>query len=356
MKHSRLVAATSLLAAGAIVLSGCDVPHTTMAYASEVVTCGGKPAITASGSTAQTNAMKRFVSAYGKACPGHTLNYTANGSGAGISDFLAGKSDFAGSDIPLSDDQYAAAKQRCGGSDAWNLPVVFGPLAITYNLYNVDFSHATPAQRRKVLNDMIREELFVQRGKELDVASTDPEVRNAMVNAVELEIASDAITSQPTEAALRGYYESHLERYASEGIMTVDDYIFPANSADASQAIEAFRSRPPTPDLIAQWGGRSSGKVGDEEFYFAAHIHLGARLFAAARALPQGGISDPIPMADGVHVLYMRRNVTPSPLDFVAARDKVMSDYRNERIRHLTIEAEAFLSKRAHVLIAADLR
>jgi phosphate transport system substrate-binding protein len=139
MKHSRLVAAISLLAAGAIVLSGCDVPHTTMAYASEVVTCGGKPAITASGSTAQANAMKRFVSAYGKACPGHTLNYTANGSGAGISDFLAGKSDFAGSDTPLSDDQYAGAKQRCGGSDAWNLPVVFGPLAITYNLYNVDF-------------------------------------------------------------------------------------------------------------------------------------------------------------------------------------------------------------------------
>jgi len=139
MKHSRLVAAISLLAAGAIVLSGCDVPHTTMAYASDVVTCGGKPAITASGSTAQTNAMKRFVSAYGKACPGHTLNYTANGSGAGISDFLAGKSDFAGSDTPLSDDQYPAAKQRCGGSDAWNLPAVFGPLAITYNLYNVDF-------------------------------------------------------------------------------------------------------------------------------------------------------------------------------------------------------------------------
>lgn len=224
------------------------------------------------------------------------------------------------------------------------------------NLYNVDFSHATRAQRRKVLDDMIREELFVQRGKELDVASTDPEVRNAMVNAVELEIASDAITSQPTEAALRSYYQSHLERYASEGIMTVDDYIFPANSAVASQAIEAFRSQAPTPDLIARFGGRSSGKVGDEEFYFAAHIHLGDRLFAAARALPQGGVSDPIPMADGVHVLYMRRNVRPSPLDFVAARDKVMSDYRNERIRHLTTGAETFLSKRAHVLIAADLR
>jgi phosphate transport system substrate-binding protein len=138
MTHKRFVAAASLLAAGSIVLSGCEVPHTTMAYASEVVTCGGKAAINASGSTAQANAMKGFISAYGKACPGHTLNYTPNGSGNGVSDFVAGKTDFAGSDIPLSQDQYAAAKQRCG-SDAWNLPVVFGPLAITYNLYNVDF-------------------------------------------------------------------------------------------------------------------------------------------------------------------------------------------------------------------------
>jgi phosphate transport system substrate-binding protein len=138
MKHKRLVAAFSLLAASTIVLSGCEVPHTSLAYASDVVTCGGKATINASGSTAQANAMKGFVGAYGKACPGHTLDYTPNGSGAGISDFLAGKTDFAGSDTPLSDDQYAAAKQRCG-SDAWNLPVVFGPLAITYNLYNVDF-------------------------------------------------------------------------------------------------------------------------------------------------------------------------------------------------------------------------
>src|SRR4029077_2150710 len=139
MKDKRLVAAASLLAAGSIVLSGCEVPHTSMAYASEVVTCGGKATINASGSTAQTNAMKSFVDAYGKACPGPTLTSPPNGSGNGVSDFLAGKTDFAGSDIPLAEDQYAAAKQRCGGADAWNLPVVFGPLAVTYNLFNADF-------------------------------------------------------------------------------------------------------------------------------------------------------------------------------------------------------------------------
>jgi hypothetical protein len=224
------------------------------------------------------------------------------------------------------------------------------------SLYNVEFSHATREQRQKVLNDMIREELFVQRGKELDVASTDPDVRNALVNAVELEIASDAITSQPTEAALRNYYQAHSERYAGEGIMTLEDYVFPANGAAVSQAIDALKIRAPTPDLIARFGGKSSGKVGDEEFYFAAKIHLGDRLFEAARALPPGGVSAPIGMPDGIHVLSMQKNIKPAVLDFAAARDKVLSDYRNERIRQLTMGDEAFLRKRANILIADDVR
>ena len=156
MKHKRLVAAASLLAAGSIVLSGCEVPHSSTAYASEVVNCGGKATINASGSTAQANAMKGFISAYGKACPGHTLNYKANGSGEGISDFLAGKTDFAGSDTPLDADQHAAAKQRCGGAEAWDLPVVFGPLAITYNLYNVDFLVLDASSLAGIFNGSIK--------------------------------------------------------------------------------------------------------------------------------------------------------------------------------------------------------
>ena len=224
------------------------------------------------------------------------------------------------------------------------------------SLYSVEFSHATQEQRQKVLNDMIREELFVQRGKELDVASTDPDVRNALVNAVELEIAADAITSQPTEAALRSYYQAHPERYASEGIMTVEDYVFPANGAAVSQAIDALKIQAPTPDLIARFGGKSSGKAGDEEFYFAAKIHLGDRLFEAARGLPQGGVSAPIEVPDGIHVLYMQKNVKPTLQDFATARVQVLSDYRNERIRRLTTGDEAFLRKRANIRIADDLR
>jgi hypothetical protein len=224
-------------------------------------------------------------------------------------------------------------------------------------LYGVDLQHATATQRRKVLDDMIREELFVQRGKELDVASTDPDVRSAMVNAVELEIAADAITAQPSEQQLRAYYALHRERYASEGIMTLHDYVFPpSESAAAAEAARALESGAATPAQLARWHGADSGKASDEEFYFAAKIHLGEPLFEVARHLPDGGVSVPLAGADAIHVLYMVKNKTPVPFDFAAARDQVLTDYRNDAIGHLRTGDEAFLRKRANVLIADDVR
>jgi hypothetical protein len=201
-------------------------------------------------------------------------------------------------------------------------------LALLQTLYGVDLSHATQEQRHKVLDDMIREELFVQRGKELDVAATDPDVRSALVNAVELEIAENAITSQPSEAALRQFFEAHQDRYVSEGVMRVKDLV----------------------------NGRDSGRTKGEEFYFAAKIHLGDELFAAARDLDDGTVSKPIQLPDGMHVLAMEHNKHPVPFDFAAARAQVLSDYRNQAVDKLKLSGESFLRRRANVLIADDLR
>ncbi len=141
MKLNRFSAALSVLVT-ALVLSGCGSQNNaTLGSAatgssSGKVSCGGKKTLKASGSTAQANAMTRFVNTFEQACPGQTLDYTANGSGAGIGDFTSNQTDFAGSDSPLAPIEEFAAKQRCG-SPAWNLPVVFGPIAITYNVKGV---------------------------------------------------------------------------------------------------------------------------------------------------------------------------------------------------------------------------
>lgn len=102
--------------------------------------CAGKKSLKGSGATAQANAMTRFVTAYEVACPGFTLNYTSSGSGAGVSEFVGGQTDIGGSDSPLNPDkgEVEKAKARCAGADAWNLPMVFGPIAITYNAPGVD--------------------------------------------------------------------------------------------------------------------------------------------------------------------------------------------------------------------------
>jgi phosphate transport system substrate-binding protein len=141
LKLNRFSAALGVLAV-ALVLSGCgsdknaSAPSSSAAAAGNV-SCGGKQTLKASGSTAQANAMTRFVKAFEQACSGQTLNYTPNGSGAGISEFNGKQTDFGGSDSPLSKDESAAAQQRCGGSPAWNLPVVFGPIAVTFNINTV---------------------------------------------------------------------------------------------------------------------------------------------------------------------------------------------------------------------------
>src|SRR5271154_1967862 len=138
---TRSGAALSLLVAGALVVSGCggntntNTSASSSAFSPAAVQCGGKKQLKGSGATAQENAMEQFVFAYVHACPGYTLDYNANGSGAGVTDFVNNVSDLAGSGDALdpSKGQVDHAAQRCG-STAWDLPTVFEPIAITYNV------------------------------------------------------------------------------------------------------------------------------------------------------------------------------------------------------------------------------
>jgi len=95
--------------------------------------------LNAEGSTAQTNAINAWISAYGKACTGAKINYNPTGSGAGISAFTGNQVDFAGSDSALNADkgEIAAATKRCG-STPLDLPMVVGPIAIAFKLKGVE--------------------------------------------------------------------------------------------------------------------------------------------------------------------------------------------------------------------------
>ncbi|WP_174290890.1 peptidyl-prolyl cis-trans isomerase [Sphingomonas bacterium] len=221
-------------------------------------------------------------------------------------------------------------------------------------LYDVSLGQATPAQKRKALDDMISEELHVQRGVELGLQSDTIEVRQSLVGAVEAQTAADAVMAQPTEADLRAYYDKNRETFQSEGVMHVADHVLPPGSSQQAIAAALAGLRAAGPDsAAADRIAPRSAKAGDEdEFYFAARIHLGNRLFSVARHLKAGEISPPIALSDGVHLLVMQQNVEPVVAPFATIRDKVLTSYVDSQSKLLTAANDNFLRKRADIQIA----
>src|SRR5580692_5438382 len=89
------------------------------------------------------------------------------------------------------------------------------------------FDQATRAEKLKVLDEMIHEELLVQRGLELDFAETDQMTRNALAMAMDQQALAEATTSQPSEEQLRSFFEKNPARYASDGILTARHLVLP---------------------------------------------------------------------------------------------------------------------------------
>lgn len=221
--------------------------------------------------------------------------------------------------------------------------------------FGVPVEKASPAQRRQVLDDMIREELFVQRGLELDMAASDPDVRSALVSAVEQQVSVEATAQSPTPQQLLAFYQANAARYSTEGSMILRDLVFrgpPDTARPAAQAAVAALRGGASP---ARYAVQDSGAVQGEEFYFAARIHLGPR-FDAAAALGDGEVSDPIDAPDGVHVLVMIRNNRPVLQSFEAATPKLLVDYKAATQARLDKGELAYLRDKAAILIAPGYR
>jgi phosphate transport system substrate-binding protein len=110
---------------------------TSAAAPADGIVCNGSGTLTASGSTAQQNAISAWAKAYQAKCSGAVINYGGGGSGKGVTDFTAGTDDFAGSDFPLTATQKEAADKKCSGGAAVDLPMAPGGIALAYNLPGV---------------------------------------------------------------------------------------------------------------------------------------------------------------------------------------------------------------------------
>ena len=174
MKIMRTVCASSVVAVAAIALTAySSFNHSDSSSSDSGVDNGGSatPAVSAviattnncfssslsaAGSTAQQNVMQQAISGYQNKCNGAKISYNGTGSGAGITSFLAKQIDFAGSDSALrpSKGETDKAKTACG-SEALDIPMIAKPIAISYNLQNVDKLNLTPTLIARIFSGKI---------------------------------------------------------------------------------------------------------------------------------------------------------------------------------------------------------
>jgi phosphate transport system substrate-binding protein len=134
---SRTARLAALAVAGVLALAACGSDGSGSAAPSGDANCVSG-SLKASGSSAQKNAMAEWINGYQSSCTGATIDYQANGSGAGIQDFINKQTAFAGSDSALKDADKTAADARCAAGPAIDIPMVGGAIVAAYNVTGVD--------------------------------------------------------------------------------------------------------------------------------------------------------------------------------------------------------------------------
>jgi hypothetical protein len=231
---------------------------------------------------------------------------------------------------------------------------------------SVPYEQATKEQRLKVLEEMVNEELLVQRGMEVDLAASDPDVRAYMVAGVQLQVDADVIAQQPAEEDLVKYFEANKDKYTGDGVMALRDFIVSHGEGDtkekllakAKTAAEAFRKGRETDDIAATFGLTDSGKIDRGDLFdFAVKIKLSPTLFQAADKLAARQASEPIEEPDGnIHVLMMEKRQTSQVKVLDDARDAVLQDFKREMQTKVEEGNLAYLKSRADIQLAPEFR
>jgi phosphate transport system substrate-binding protein len=143
LRRSSHATALSVALAGTLALSACAASNES---GNDTSGDGGGlgGTLVGAGASSQQAAMQGWTAGYSGVEPDVTVNYDPVGSGGGREQFLAGGTDFAGSDAPLDEEELTQAGERCGASGVFELPNYISPIAVIYNLDGVDELNLSP--------------------------------------------------------------------------------------------------------------------------------------------------------------------------------------------------------------------
>jgi parvulin-like peptidyl-prolyl isomerase len=225
------------------------------------------------------------------------------------------------------------------------------------NEMGVPFAESTQEDRLRVLDEMLREELFVQRGLELNFAETDQDTRSALYYIVEQQVTADVNFSKATDQELRDFYDKHQAAFMTEGKLDVHNLVLvDQDPAKAMQVVEALRAGTDINEVKMRFG-LTEGTYYQAELYYLAKVHLGAALFEAAKQLDAGQYSDPVLAEDGFHIVQVVSNSKPVPQNYEQAlAGSLRGAYGQSEKNRVLTNIMKFLRSRSTILIADDYK
>ncbi len=179
-----------------------------------------------------------------------------------------------------------------------------------------------------------------------------------------LQVDADVIAQQPTPAELRDYYNRHLDKYSTDGVMQVVDLAMPIGTgkledavARAQKASAEISGGAPLAAVEAKYGLKDSGRIdAGDNFDFAVKAKLGQDIYNAVKDLKPGQASAPVKQPDGLHVVLVKKRVYSVKLDFAKAQDEVWQDFKKDA-RDTNERANLkYLKSRADITLAPEFR
>jgi len=151
LKLQRTSRLTALFAAGSLALAACGGSDDTAAPGTGATDGPSAESslsgtIAGAGASSQAAAVEGWIAGFQEGNPDVTVNYDPIGSGGGRKQFLAGGATvFAGSDAALKKEEIAMAQTRCGDGGLVELPLYISPIAVAFNLPDIETLNLGPA-------------------------------------------------------------------------------------------------------------------------------------------------------------------------------------------------------------------
>ena len=214
----------------------------------------------------------------------------------------------------------------------YNIAVSDADLTRIANTYTQQYgAPPTPQQMRTMVDNQVREEIYLREGLALGLDKNDEIVRRRIAQKFDFLQQDQAAPREPSESQLRSWYEQHKARFTEPARRSFEQRFYSpdqrgdadarALATDAAKALGAGQASPQADSFPGP--GTVVALAGDEVERVFGGTGFGAAVFAA----PVGHWSQPLRSGFGWHVIRVTEARPAHPRSFDEARADVRRDW-----------------------------